>query len=328
MRKTVKNFLNKNANFDINPTTPSEIIQIILKLKERKAPGPDGISNKMVGELPSNFIIWLTKIYNEILKRGYFPNAWKNSIITPIPKPMADHGHPANYRPINLLNTFSKILERIILKRMAEHFPTISAIMPEQFGFREKHSTSHALLRVVEYAAKGLVDKEPTGAVFIDLSRAFDKIWHRGLIYKLIVKKYPACIIKLLHNYLDNRTFSVKVNNSYSNPSPINAGVPQGSVLGPYLFSIYIDDIPRDPNTIIQLYADDTCILAKAHYSKLMAFYLQKHIDKLENWYDLWKMKTNPLKSQAIFFTKTRKDPPLAFTWITLRLTGIRTATI
>lgn len=292
------------------PAKPSEVLSIIKKLNPKKAPGPDGINNRAIKNLPFNFIIYLTFIINAILNYNYFPKPWKTSVICPIPKPNADHKFPQNYRPISLLCSLSKIAERIFHTRL-QNFITLNDIMnPEQFGFRPQHSTTHQLLRVIENASEGLQNRMHVGAIFLDVAKAFDKLWHTGLIYKMIRLNFPHNLIKLTHNYLSDRSFAVRVQHELSTTRKIRSGVPQGSVVSPLLYNLYLTDLVRNTKTITSLYADDTAIISTAKNPKFLAKHLQHHIDSLEDYFTKWKIKINPTKTQAIHFSRARTDPP------------------
>ena len=308
--QTLNNFRNTPVTAEINPASPQEIVDIIKNLKHRKSPGHDNIRNVAAKNLPLNIIFFITLLINKILKLNYFPKEWKNAIIIPIRKVGEDATIPANYRPISLLPTLSKITEKIILKRLNVHLSENDVIIPEQFGFRPKHSTTHQLLRVVEYISSGLNNKTPTAAIFLDIQKAFDKVWHCGLAYKLITLKVPDALVKLLISYLNDRHFQVRVKDKLSTPKLIKSSVPQGSILGPTLFNIYLNDIPRSQDTELALYADDSAILAKNTYFSVMHKQLQQHLDILQTWLEKWRIKLNPNKCHWINFSRKLKPPP------------------
>ncbi|GFU76390.1 RNA-directed DNA polymerase from mobile element jockey [Trichonephila clavipes] len=180
-------------------------------------------------------------------KMGYFPQLWKTASVIPILKPGKDPTLPDSFRPISLLPVLSKITEKIIQKRLCLHLNDNDILIPQQHGFRAGLSTSHQFLRVVEYIKSGFQDRKSTGAVFLDIQKAFDRVWHVGLLYKLIKIKTPPHLIKLINSFLNNRSFTVKVNNSHSSDRRIIAGTPQGSSISPILFNIYVNDIPLEP---------------------------------------------------------------------------------
>jgi hypothetical protein len=307
---TLENFLNQPPSSRIEKTTINEVREIIKHLKNSKAPGIDKITNKAIKNFPPNILIYLTAIINGILKLSYFPANWKTSVVCPIPKPGANLTIPESYRPISLLSSLSKIAEHVILNRLKLFIDSNNIILPEQFGFREKHSTTHQLLRVVELASEGLQTKTPTGAIFLDIAKAFDRISHPGLIYKLIKLNVPDALTLLLHNYLCDRNFTVRVKNKYSSNKNITAGVLQGSLLAPTLFNLYINDIPRNDLTTLALYADDTAIITTAPHINCVSSFIQHHLNALEPWFVNWKIKVNPTKCHAIYFSHSYKTPP------------------
>ncbi|GBM88804.1 RNA-directed DNA polymerase from mobile element jockey [Araneus ventricosus] len=316
VQNSVEGFLNtyRNSIFQIDPPSNCEIFNCIKNLNIHKAPGIDGINNKMIKNLPSNIISNLTTIIHLILSLGHFPSRWKTATVIPILKPGKDPTNPESYRPISLLPSISKIVEHIILNRFNSFLANNSILCPEQFGFRKNLSTSHQLLRVVEFIEEGFINKQKTGAVFLDIQKAFDRVWQDALIHKLINYNTPPYITKTFLSYMKNRKFAVKVKSSLSETKNIHAGVAQGSKIGPTLFSIFINDIPKQFNTMISLYADDTAILARNKNPNYIQLALNRHLLSLEDWFAKWKIAINATKSEAIMFTKSTQKtnyPPV-----------------
>ncbi|GFT98000.1 RNA-directed DNA polymerase from mobile element jockey [Trichonephila clavipes] len=183
----------------------------------------------------------------------------------------------------------------------------------QQHGFRPQLSTSHQLLRVVEYAKSGFKEKKYTGAVFLDIQKAFDRVWHTGLLYKLIKINTPPQLILIIKSFLNNRSFAVRVNDTHSSTKQIRAGAPQGALLSPTLFNIYINDIPKTRQTTVCLYADDTAILTQSANKNCITHFLHRHLTELEDWYKKWKISINPEKTEAVFSAGhgTHKPPPV-----------------
>ncbi|GBM82627.1 RNA-directed DNA polymerase from mobile element jockey [Araneus ventricosus] len=179
----------------------------------------------------------------------------------------------------------------------------------ESFEFKPKLSTTHQLLRATETISDGFENKEHTGAVFLDIQKAFDRVWLNGLIYKLINYNTPPPLIKLITSFLTNRKFTVRVNATLSKLRCIQIGVPQGAKLSPSLYSIFINDIPQKHNTTLCIYADDTAILAKNKNTRFITIALNKHIQELECWFHKWKIAINASKTEAVLFTKKRDNP-------------------
>lgn len=306
---TVKASVEKllSQSYDI-PTTyltsPNEIKQIIKSFSNKKAPGEDKIRNKTLKNLPRKAIVQLHYIYNSCLKLNYFPNVWKNAIVLSFPKPNKDHKIAANYRPISLLPTLSKILEKIILIRIKENEQTHNEIIDEQFGFRTSHSTTLQLATITDQITKNFNYNKTTAMLNLDVEKAFDTVWHDGLIHKLMQSKLPKPIIKIIHSYIKNRTFQTKINKALSNKNIIPAGVPQGGLLSPILFNYYINDIPKTEQTKLKIFADDTAIISESTVPDQANKYIQRNITELEKYYNKWKIKINPTKTTLTHFTQ------------------------
>ncbi|GFT92146.1 probable RNA-directed DNA polymerase from transposon BS [Trichonephila clavipes] len=285
-------------------TSPLEVRGIIKKLPNRKSPGPDQIPNIALKYLPINAITHLTKIYNRCLINCHFPTQWKIANVVMLPKPNQDHKFSQNYRPISLLNTTAKIFERIILNRIKNSLQSHRLYSPEQCGFREGHSTLHQLIRATNIINEGFASKLYTVGVFFDVKRAFDKMWHDGLTYKMIKLKFPAYLIKIIHNYLHNRTFRVRVNNTFSETGFCQSGTPQGSVLSPYLYNIFTYDFPDHHTVSTCLFADDSAALTQGVNLKYTIKTMQQFLVKLEKWLTDWRIAINVEKTQAIVFRK------------------------
>ncbi|GFU45176.1 RNA-directed DNA polymerase from mobile element jockey [Trichonephila clavipes] len=310
INNTVNSFLSLPTSTTTETTYPSEIISYIKKSNSKKAPGKDGISNRMTKNFSLKAILILTILINKILTLSYFPKAWKEAIIFPILKPGKNKNIPTSYRPISLLSTLSKITESIILTRLKEFLYTNNIINPNQYGFTNKLSTLHPLLNLTEAISEGFQSKKSTGAVFLDIQKAFDRVWLTGLTYKLINYNIPPPLVFLLHSYNSNRSYQVRVKDTLSTTKFINCGVAQGSLLGPLLFNLYTNDIPEYSLTKLNMYADDTAVHTTFKRITSVTFALNKHLKLLEKYYDRWKISINVEKSAAVLFTKKRKIPP------------------
>ncbi|GFT18624.1 probable RNA-directed DNA polymerase from transposon BS [Trichonephila clavipes] len=312
---TLTRFFSTPPSSPISPTDPDEICDYMKKLKNSKAPGIDNITNKMIKKFPFKIILIFTYIINKILLLRHFPTEWKVAIVFPIHKPGKNKNSPDAYRPISLLSSLSKIAEHIILNRIKNHIYSTNFLNPNQFGFTQQLSTYHPLLRLTEKISSGFQRGRTTGAVFLDIQKAFDRVWIDGLIYKLIMYNFPPAIIHILYSYLTNRKYKVRVNDTLSITHRVNIGVTQGSLLGPVLFNIYVNDIPSHPRTMINLYADDTAISATYKNTKSVTIALNKHLALLEKYFNDWKIKINVDKTVAVLFTKARKPiaPPTLY---------------
>jgi hypothetical protein len=216
------------------------------------------------------------------------------------PNPGKDLTSPLNYRPISLLNSLGKLFEKIILKRLNSQLRERIVLRDEQFGFKRGHSTTHALLRNVERITHGFNYRKATVMLFLDIERAFDKVSIIGLIAKLIQTNISPHLIHVLYNYLQHRSFFVSTRNFYSKVHPIPAGVPQGSLLGPTLFNLFVNDIPSittDPNLVFTMYADDTTISVRSGKIDLAVRKLNSALALLEPWLLKWRIHINTQKS-------------------------------
>ncbi|GFT39585.1 RNA-directed DNA polymerase from mobile element jockey [Trichonephila clavipes] len=158
----------------------------------------------------------------------------------------------------------------------------------------------------VEYIKTGFKDKRSTGVIFLDIQKAFDRVWHVEMLYKLIRIKTSPHLTKIIRSYLSNRNFAVRVNNTYSNYKNVNSGVPQGSLLGPTLFNIFVNDILKSRPTTICLYADDITIMSQHTELNVISHFLHRHLVELEGWFSRWKIALNSPKTEAVFFSHHR----------------------
>jgi hypothetical protein len=237
--------------------------------------------------LPPKVVVALTAIVNASLRLCHFPSRWKSATVIFIPKPGKNFKLPPSYRAISLLSSIGKVLEKVILTRLVKATDENSTIPDEQFGFRPKHSTVDQLINVTEFIAKGFGQKQSTGAIFLDVAKAFDTDWHDGLVYKLHAAGVPLAMVRLL-NSLNRRVFHAKIGQVLSTQREIQAGVPQGSVLSPTLYAIFTADIPKPDNTKIALYADDTAILVRSWSPRIISRDLQCAVERLESWFRIW----------------------------------------
>lgn len=287
-------------------TKPSEVKDIIRRLKNKKAPGMDGLKNVLLKHIPRKGLVALTKIFNGCLKLQYFPEVWKHALVVAVAKPNKDITNPSNYRPISLLSTLSKIFERLILNRINRHLEISNVIPHEQFGFKVGHSTNHQLCRITQAIKNGFANGKSTGMVMLDVEKAYDSVWQDGVIYKLTKANFPQYLVKLLTSYLANRTFQVTVNGSRSAIHRIPFGLPQGSVLSPTLYNIFTADVIKVDGVIYAFFADDTCYLASDKDPVVIVQSLQAAQNKLEEFQEKWRIKINAAKTQAVFFTRRR----------------------
>lgn len=306
VRDTIDNF-NFNSRLNQVHTTYDNIDTIIKGLKSRKSPGADGINNSCLKYLPRKGIQFLTLVINSCIHLGYFPDQFKEAKVIPIKKPNKPSDTPSSYRPISLLSSISKVLEKVIKEKITDFSDENGILPPQQFGFRREHNTIHPLVRIRNIVKSNFERQESTGMVLLDIKAAFDSVWHDGLIFKLIQLNFPPYIIKIVQNFLKCRSFKVHIGSTHSSLFNINAGCPQGSCLSPVLYNIYTADIPTIGNCVMSIFADDTAILCSAKLSSDIVSDLQLALGKLFEYFTKWKIAINCEKSQAIYFSRKRK---------------------
>lgn len=306
--ETVVSSFMEGSDTDPEPlmTDHVEVTNIIRNLKNRKSPGFDSVRNIAVKNMSFRAILFLTGLINAMFRHKHFPDAWKTAKIVAFAKPGKPSNVAGNYRPISLLSTLSKIVEKIIANRLNE-IMLRERILPDiQFGFREAHSTTHALLNLTNRVRDDMDRKRTNVLVSLDIEKAFDTIWLNGLLFKIIQKGFPPSVVRFLHAYLNNRRFRVVVNGCSSNVKYAPNGLPEGSILGPILFSIYVSDIPQLDFTKLQMFADDTSVLSSSLYPSVALARMQTHLNALCEYFTRWKMKVNAGKTEYMVFTRRR----------------------
>lgn len=306
-----KKELIKNNNIHISFTNSKEVESIIKSKNNKKSFGPDGLPNYALRKMSQKFFIFIAILFNQIFNNGYWPKGWKNAYITPLLKPGKWPENVDSYRPIALLCCLSKIFETIIFRKMLNHCMDNLIIPDEQFGFRPGHSTTHALTKLLDDITRSLNDKTPTIGCSLDCAKAFDTAWIDGLIYKLkYLFGFHPHIVKIILNFLSNRTFQVKLENNLSETFKIQAGFPQGSVLSPLLYILYISDLPNPRNTNIKklIYADDIFVYLSSKKLYLPDF--NNYLNQIYDYLNKWKIKINFSKCESIIFQGTSKSVP------------------
>lgn len=306
----IQNLLSLPVKHDIAQTSSTEVKTIIFESKQKKSPGPDKITTEMLTHLPQLALTHLTIIYNACLQHKYFPRSWKHAHIVTFPKPKKNPTIPNNRRPISLLSIPGKILEKIIARRLLPLLQTPARTHHQQFGFKKQHSTAHQLKRITTHIEDHFHTDQHTMAVFLDIAQAFDTVWHSGLLHKLQVLTIDDGLIRIIHSFLSDRTFQVKMENELSAVQNIHSGVPQGSIIAPHLYSVYVHDMPRSANCKLGLYADDTVYYTSDFNINNAHIKLQTQLNALEMWLTNWRVKVNIEKTQAIIFTNRKPKKP------------------
>lgn len=303
--------VNFNANIEFNLLGIEDVDRELGKLRARSASGLDGISNSQLTHISEGFKLLILDLVNHTLKSGQIPGEWKDSIITMIPKKGISK-NPKDYRPISLTSCLAKLCERMILHRLYSFVEQNKLLVNHQSGFRQKRQTKDNLAFLIQKISESFNRKKKVCGFFFDIASAFDKVWHNGLIFKMLKMNIPLELVRWISDFLSNRSFMVKVNGSCSAQLPISTGVPQGSVLSPTLFSIFINDIPNCENKNSSdslLFADDlACFFIFKKTNSVLLNRIKKYLEGLEKWLREWRLIMSPSKCNQIIFTKRTKN--------------------
>ncbi|KAI8484174.1 hypothetical protein Bbelb_381280 [Branchiostoma belcheri] len=293
-----------------------EVYNVLQGLHINKAPGPDGIPNRLLKEAAPVVSASLCELFNYSLATGQVPTEWKQSNITPVYK-KGEKTDPHNYRPIALLSTVGKILERLVHNRLYAFLTDNALLNPKQSGFRKGDGTVLQLLRIIDDWAKSIDDADVacTAAVFLDVRRAFDTVWHDGLIYKLSRYGIQGPLINWFSDYLSDRQQRVVINGEASSWGFPTAGVPQGSILGPLLFVLYLNDIKDLPcKASINCFADDTSLYNSGRSAAEVANTTNADLKHVSNWFQDWALQLHPDKCKVMCIRSPQskvKLPPI-----------------
>ena len=310
--KSFRDFLSNRLleNFIFEECDENEIVSIISSFDINKSSGPYSIPTHIIFLLKDELCIPLKSIFNLYLFTRQHPDILKISKTIPIFK-KGSRLLVSNYRPISLLSNLNKILEKIVHARIYKFLEDCQCIYSLQFGFLKKHSTNHALIDITETIRQALDNKQIACGVFVDLQKAFDTVNHDILIAKLEHYGIRGTANNWFSSYLKHRTQFVSILGFESDTKPINHGVPQGSVLGPLLFLIYINDLHcAIKNSKVYHFADDTNLLNIGKSPKKIAKLLNADLKILYYWLLANKISLNCDKTEIIFFHKPGEKIP------------------
>ena len=272
-----------------------------------KAPGYDNISMRVIKHSFDLISAPLTDIINLSLQKGTFPDKLKLTKVIPIYKA----NNPSlftNYRPISLLSNFSKFFEKVMYNRITEFIEQYNILYRCQFGFRKNYSTSHALIHLINKVSSAIDQRETTVGVFLDLSKAFDTLDHQILFTKLEHYGIRDVALQWIKSYFTCRRQFVQINQTCSSTQTINCGVPQGSILGPLFFILYINDLPRASKlSELLLFADDTSIFFSHSNLKYLENVLNNELLNIDVWLRCNKLSINTQKTNYVIFSPSQR---------------------
>lgn len=284
-----------------------KIIKCYKTIALKKTEDFFGISVKVVSAIIEDIAPYLADIFNCSIEQGIFPDLMKHSKISPLFK-AGSKTQATNFRPVSILPTLSKIFEKIILQQMSEFFVENELLHARQFGFRKNYSTIDAATKLVTSIFESWEDFHDAVGIFCDLSKAFDCVDHVSLLKKLQHYGVRNKALKLIESYLGNRKQSVIINGEVSEALSVTIGVPQGSILGPFLFIVYINDLPFLVEKLadIVLYADDTSLIFKTSRKNLSCSDINLVLTNIKFWFDANNLALNSKKTKCVKFTLCR----------------------
>ena len=291
--------------------TEQEVLKELNSLNVNKSCGPDDLPNTILKLTAIIIKDPLTKLFNKSLSTQKFPTIWKQGNITAIFKNKGSPSDIQGYRPISLLSCTAKLFERIVFKHIYKHLTTNNILTPKQSGYRPHFSTEHQLLYFLNDLYRTMDKHQDFTVVYLDISKYFDRIWHPGLLYKCKQQcGISGKILPWLTSYLYNRQQRVVINGTCSSWKTVNAGCAQGSVLGPLLALIYLNDLDGVTDNNILFFADDT-ILFKSHNNVAEAERsLQNDLDRIHNFGNKWLIEFNSNKTIQQTFSNRKTTPP------------------
>lgn len=289
--------------FEFCPIDSAEVDKIIDGIKPKSSFGTDGISSKLLKTLKPVLSVPLSLIINQCFSKNIFPDCLKIAKVIPIFK-KGDNKHFSNYRPISILPSLSKIFEKVIYNQLYDHFTKNNLFFDNQYGFRAQHSTEYAALELAERIKESLHQNLVPLTIFLDLSKAFDTLNYEIILWKLRKYGLHENSLTLIQNYFTNRKQYVEFRGIKSSMSPLSIGVPQGSILGPLFFIIYMNDISRASDLFkFILYADDTSLFTTHSNENL----INKELQKVYHWLCENRLSLNIAKTNCMAFHHPQK---------------------
>ena len=329
--KNFTEFLPSNSpqfSLFFTPTDPYETKSIINKLKSKMSTGTDNKPTIVLKHLPDNFICALSHVFNRSMAEGVFPKKFKHAKVIPIYKRNGRRSNTENYRPVSLLNNLSKVLEKLIYKRLISFLNKNNFFCDKQFGFQKGLSTANAISLLVNRITKNMNKKQKTLGLFLDLSKAFDLIDFDIILTKLYKCGVRGTAHDWFKSYLTGRTQQVQIGDTMSSIQNIVHGTPQGSILGPLLFLIYINDLPNClKHSYPIFFADDTTLLLNNLSGNKLIEKGNEDLINIQTWLISNKLALNISKTQAVIFKTPNTQLPQDLDQLKLRTENVQIVT-
>ena len=298
----------KNCHFEFRPLSILEVQSCLENLPDSKVTGVDNIDNILLKTAAEFIAEPVTHIINCSYGSSIFPDQWKKAKLHPIPKDKKKAFEDMNSRPISLLNVLSKLQEKFAYQQMSHYLSEHKILVINRHVYRDNHSTETALIHLTDQCLENMEQGLLTGAVMLDFSAAFDLVDHNLLLAKLKCYNFSDRAVGWICSYLSGRTSTVYINGSYSNLIEMECGVPQGSCLGPLLFSLFINDLPFALKTAeITLYADDSTPFEAAETANIVSVNLQNDLFNVEIWASKNRLVLNAEKTKSILIGSRKK---------------------
>ena len=296
-----------------SPFTAAELKQALGKMRNGKAAGDDGVYNEHLRHLGTKGKEVFLTIVNQSWKQSFVPRNWRKATIIPIKKPGKPPGEIGSHRPISLTSCVAKLVERMVKNRLYWWLETNKKLTPNQCGFRSKRSTTDHIARLQQIIHDGYQEKPARKSILVlfDMRRAFDTVWIPGLIHKLLEKGIPNRMIKWIQAFLDDRRAKVKINQTESRYRRMKAGVPQGSVIAPLLFLVYVDYLAQrleSKGIHVFLFADDLAVLIEGKTVRECERKANQISQEVLNWAQEWRMQLAAEKTTATLFSTTAAE--------------------
>ena len=315
------------TSFSLHHVTFEEVSEQIGKTSPSKSCGVDGITARLLKASGDAIVPPLVYIFNRSIDTGSFPDAWKIARVTPLHKD-GNLNNMNNYRPISVLPVVSKIFERLVHDQTYKYVSDAGILTDRQSGFRKRHSTGTCLVEFLDAIYDGVENDRLSGVLFLDLKKAFDTVDHNIAINILSNMNMSPVCLQWYRSYLSNRSQVTQVNNVLSDKMGLKCGVPQGSILGPLLFILYINTLPsalEDSDTF--LYADDTAIVCKGNNHDEVNSKLSKQLTKAHTWLCNHKLSLNLAKTKIMYFGTANKTSKNSSSNLSLEVGSIEVVT-